>query len=155
MTSGQVQRFLGTQELYDQVLSLISEDTFDEVGGRSVVQGWLDAILSMGKIEGRLTAAEKNEFIFADNDRLIEGWQRIVDSVTPAETGGRAFEYTAEASVVRGVIVTVHDVDGRGMGVCEDGRDAGDALRSARRSMTGLGFIAEDELIKFVRKDST
>jgi hypothetical protein len=54
--TGQIQRHLRTEKLYDNVLSLITEDTVDDVDGLSVVRGMLDAILSQGKIEGRLTA---------------------------------------------------------------------------------------------------
>ncbi len=74
----QVARYLKTAELYDWVLNLISEDTFDEVGGRGAVQGVLDAILSMGKIEGRMTALHADTT--REDDRLIDGWQRIVEA---------------------------------------------------------------------------
>lgn len=80
MTSDQVQRYLRTEELYQKILDMVGDSVF-EARGETYVRGVLDALLSQGKIEGRLTAAEQNTFIFADNDRLIEDWQRIVDSV--------------------------------------------------------------------------
>lgn len=54
----QVERFLKTQELYDAIIALIPEHTIDRVG-ETAVRGKLDAILSMGKIEGRLTALDE------------------------------------------------------------------------------------------------
>lgn len=57
--SGQIAHYLRTAELYDKVLNLIAEDTYDEVGGRGVVKGILDAILTQGKIEGRETALDQ------------------------------------------------------------------------------------------------
>mgnify|MGYP001574176126 CR=1 FL=1 len=141
MTS-QTERFLRTEELYDEVTCLITEDTMDDVGGVGHVRGLLDAILSQGKIEGRLSAlpdrvpgggetwrlqtdhrqsvyvhgvsraqlvvyrdphcpcineehgisghqnsttiqmfTEMYEPVDGSPDRMIEGWQRIVDSV--------------------------------------------------------------------------
>lgn len=51
----QVQRFLKTEELYDAIIVLIPEHTIDKIG-ETAIRGKLDAILSQGKIEGRLTA---------------------------------------------------------------------------------------------------
>lgn len=78
MPGTQVQRYLRTEELYREILDLVGESALDEIS-ETAVRGKLDAILAQGKIEGRLTAAEQNTFIFADSDRLIEDWQKIVD----------------------------------------------------------------------------
>lgn len=78
--TGQIQHNLKTEKLYKRIIGMYPGSVMDAVG-ETHIRGILDAILTQGKIEGRLTAAEKNEFIFADSDRLIEGWQRIVDSV--------------------------------------------------------------------------
>lgn len=144
----QIDRYLRTEELYRQILGMVRGDVLGKIG-ESGVRGVLDALLSQGKIEGRLSAP-----ISLCGDRLIEDWQRIVDSVSqvPDAEDRTTFEYTAQNSDVRGVIVTVHNVDGRGTGVCEDGRDVGDALRHARRSMVALGFIAEDQQVLLIEK---
>lgn len=144
----QIDRYLRTEELYRQILGMVRGDVLEKIG-ESGVRGVLDALLSQGKIEGRLSTPNS-----LCGDRLIEDWQRIVDSVSqvPDAEDRTTFEYTAQNSDVRGVIVTVHNVDGRGTGVCEDGRDVGDALRHARRSMVALGFIAEDQQVLLIEK---
>jgi hypothetical protein len=78
MTGNQVQRYLRTEGLYQEIIDMVCPDVLKEKG-ETYVRGKLDALLALGKIEGRLSAAEQNTFIFADNDRLIEDWQRIVD----------------------------------------------------------------------------
>jgi len=57
----QTARYLRTEELYDWVLSLITEDAFDDVGGTGAVRARLDGILSQGKIEGRLSALAQTQ----------------------------------------------------------------------------------------------
>jgi hypothetical protein len=81
--SDQVQRYLKTAELYGWVIDLIPEGVIKAVGGETVVLGKLDAILSQGKIQGRLTAYNDGKIfggILPEQDRLIEDWQRIVDA---------------------------------------------------------------------------
>jgi hypothetical protein len=75
--SNQVQRVLRTAELYDAILVLIPEHTIDRIG-ETEIRGKLDVILSMGKIEGRLSATHPDTG--PHNDRLIERWHRIVDN---------------------------------------------------------------------------
>lgn len=149
----QIDRYLRTEELYRQIVGMVRGDVLGKIG-ESGVRGVLDALLSQGKIEGRLSAYGRGAIASPSHDRLIEDWQRIVDSVSqvPDAEDRTTFEYTAQNSDVRGVIVTVHNVDGRGTGVCEDGRDVGDALRHARRSMVALGFIAEDQQVLLIEK---
>jgi len=79
----QTDRFLRTQELYDAIIVLIPETALDRIG-ETEVRGKLDAILSMGKIEGRLSAYTDGRIFggsLPEQDRLIEDWQRIVGSV--------------------------------------------------------------------------
>lgn len=80
--SGQVQRFLRTEELYQQIIDLYPSALLDVVG-ETYVRNRLDAILSQGKIEGRMSAYNDGSMIHSGAlaDQLIEGWQRIVDSV--------------------------------------------------------------------------
>lgn len=73
----QIQRHLKTEELYKEIIALIPEAVL-KVVSETHVRGKLDAILSMGKIEGRLTAVHPDTG--PHNDRLIEDWQRIVDA---------------------------------------------------------------------------
>lgn len=85
--ANQVQRFLRTEELYKEIIGLIPEAVIRAVGGETVVRGKLDAILSQGKIEGRLSGLVHDPAVsWPDNDRLIEDWQRIVDSVTTGDS---------------------------------------------------------------------
>lgn len=75
--STQIQRHLKTEELYDKVLRMM----FDEDITTAQIRGKLDAILSQGKIEGRLSAYGEGSISSPSHDRLIEDWQRIVDGV--------------------------------------------------------------------------
>lgn len=80
--SNQIQRHLRVAQLYDEILNLITEDTFDEVGGRGHVQGKLNAVFNAGKVEGRLSAFTDGRIfggITPEQDGLIGDWQRIVD----------------------------------------------------------------------------
>jgi hypothetical protein len=80
VTGNQVQRYLRTEELYKEIIGLIPESVTRAVGGETVVRGKLDAILSQGKIEGRLLSHNVHGFpVSPHGDRLIEDWQRIVD----------------------------------------------------------------------------
>lgn len=85
MAMGQVQRHLKTEELYREILDLIGESALEQIS-ETTVRGKLDAILTLGKIGGRLTAYTDGRLfggILPDNDRLLIDWQRIVDSVAP------------------------------------------------------------------------
>jgi hypothetical protein len=77
MTGNHTQRYLLTEELYGEIIGLIPESVIRAVGGESVIRGKLDAIISQGKIEGRLTVYGYG--VSPEGDRLIEDWQRIVD----------------------------------------------------------------------------
>lgn len=82
MAMGQVQRTLRAEELYREIIALLPESVVRAVGGETVIRGKLDAILTLGKIEGRLTAYTDGRLfggILPDNDRLLVDWQRIVD----------------------------------------------------------------------------
>lgn len=78
-----IQRHLRIEELYQALIVLIPEHTIDRIS-ETAIRGKLDAILSMGKIEGRLTTYNGTAPFEGspEDDRLIEGWQRIVDSVS-------------------------------------------------------------------------
>ncbi len=93
MIQNQVQRHLKIEALYREILDLIGEDILDQIS-ETTVRGKLDAILSMGKIEGRLTAYNDGYMFHAspDDDRLIDDWARIIASVTdvPRETKGES-----------------------------------------------------------------
>lgn len=80
MSTSQVQRYLRTEELYKKIIDLYPSALLDVVG-ETHVRGILDAILSQGKIEGRLSAYGKDAIAAPNHDRLIEDWQRVVDSV--------------------------------------------------------------------------
>jgi hypothetical protein len=80
--TGQVQRYLKTEELYDAIIDMICPDVIKEIG-ETPIRSKLDAILTQGKIEGRVTAytdAGMARDGSPQGDRLIEDWQRIVDS---------------------------------------------------------------------------
>lgn len=78
--SNQIQRYLKTEELYDAIIVLIPEHTIDRIS-ETAIRGILDAILTQGKIEGRLLSHTVHGFpVSPHGDRLIEAWQRIVDS---------------------------------------------------------------------------
>ena len=81
MSDGQIARYLRTEALYQEILDMVCETVFEEIG-ETGVRGVLDAILSQGKIEGRMTALHKDTT--AEDDQLIEGWKRIVNSVQQA-----------------------------------------------------------------------
>jgi hypothetical protein len=51
-----VQRHLKTEEFYREIIAMIPEETIKAAGGETPIRGKLDAILSLGKIEGRLSA---------------------------------------------------------------------------------------------------
>lgn len=70
--SDHVQRYLKTQELYDAIIVLVPEHTLDRIG-ETAVRGKLDALLSMGKIEGRLTAIDN------DGVQLMQTWRHKGD----------------------------------------------------------------------------
>lgn len=82
MSSDQVQRFLRTEELYKGIIGLIPESVL-RVVGETYVRGLLDAVLSQGKIEGRMPAYDDGSINWSPihDGGLVEGWQRIVDSV--------------------------------------------------------------------------
>jgi hypothetical protein len=81
--SNQTERFLRTEELYRQIIGLMPEAVLKTVS-ETYVRGLLDAVLAQGKIEGRLSALPS---AYGEGrarglpDGLIEGWQRVVDSV--------------------------------------------------------------------------
>lgn len=82
MTGNQVQRFLRTEELYREIIALLPESAIRAVGGETEIRGRLDAILALGKIEGRLTAYTDGRLfggILPDSDGLLIDWQKIVD----------------------------------------------------------------------------
>lgn len=84
MAMGQVQRSLKAEELYREILDLIGESALEQIS-ETTVRGKLDALLALGKIEGRLTAYTDGRLfggILPDSDRLLVDWQRIVDSAT-------------------------------------------------------------------------
>lgn len=81
MSDNQIARYLRTEELYQQILDMVCENVFEEIG-ETGVRGKLDALLSQGKIEGRMTGHTVHGHpVNPREDNLIEGWQRIVDSV--------------------------------------------------------------------------
>lgn len=92
MLSDQVRRYLHTEKLYAQLIELIPEATLKRVGGESHVRGILDGIMSMGKVEGRLTGfmtlLNNREAVDqrAESDRLIEDWLNIAHGGVPRET---------------------------------------------------------------------
>lgn len=70
----QIQRHLKTEEFYQEIIALIPEETLKKIS-ETTVRGKLDAILTMGKIEGRMSAP-----ISLYGDRLIQDWMRIVEA---------------------------------------------------------------------------
>lgn len=78
MTGNHTQRYLRTEELYREIIDMVCPDVIKEIG-ETGVRIKLDAILSQGKIEGRLTAYPPERGGLPHDDRLIEDWQRIVD----------------------------------------------------------------------------
>lgn len=64
----QIARHLKTEDLYAAIIVLIPEHTLDRIG-ETAVRAKLDAILSMGKIEGRLTAIDN------DGVQVMQTWQ--------------------------------------------------------------------------------
>jgi hypothetical protein len=86
VTGNQVQRYLRTEELYREIIDMVCPDVLKEIG-ESGVRGKLDALISKGKIEGRLSAYNDGRVfggILPEHDRLIERWQRIVDAADQA-----------------------------------------------------------------------
>lgn len=80
MTGNHTQRYLRTEALYQEIIDMICPDVIKEIG-ETGVRIKLDAILSQGKIEGRLTAYNDGfgSWFRRENDRLIEDWQKSVD----------------------------------------------------------------------------
>jgi hypothetical protein len=81
MTGNHTQRYLLTEELYQEIIGMICPDVIKEKG-ETHVRIKLEAITSAGKIDGRLTAYNDGRIfggILPEQDRLIEDWQRIVD----------------------------------------------------------------------------
>lgn len=84
--SNQTGRYLRTEELYKKVVEIADHDAqvcqveLDE----TKLRGILEAIITQGKIEGRLSAYNDGRMFHAspDDDRLIEDWQTIVDSAS-------------------------------------------------------------------------
>lgn len=79
--NGQVQRTLKIEDLYAAIIVLIPEHTINRIS-ETAIRGKLDAILSVGKIEGRLSAYTDGRIfggIMPEQDGLIDDWQRIVD----------------------------------------------------------------------------
>lgn len=80
--NGQVERTLKIEDLYAAIIVLIPEHTINQIS-ETAIRGKLDAILSMGKIAGRLSAyidaGFRTDGSLPPGDALIESWQRIVD----------------------------------------------------------------------------
>jgi hypothetical protein len=51
-----IQRHLKAEEFYQEIIALIPEEVIKAAGGETPIRGKLDAILTLGKIDGRLSA---------------------------------------------------------------------------------------------------
>lgn len=78
--SSQADRCLKTEDLYKEILDLVCDNVFEEIG-ETAVRGKLDRLLIMGKIEGRVVSHTVHGIpVQPRGDRLIEDWQRIVEA---------------------------------------------------------------------------
>lgn len=82
MTGDMVERHLHTEELYQKLMHVVyTPDRTDDINPDDM-RRVLDAILSAGKIEGRLLSHTVHGTpVQRTGDRFIEQWQCIVDSV--------------------------------------------------------------------------
>lgn len=83
--SKQTNHYLRTEELYKKVVETADHEAqVCQVGlDETKLRGILDAILTQGKIEARVLALQREGYSIPEiaRDRLVERWQRIVDSV--------------------------------------------------------------------------
>lgn len=89
-TPGQIERHLKTEALYKRIIGMYPGSVMDAVG-ETHIRGILDAILSQGKIEGRLTALAERQRIPAVN----EVWVPVDDPQDSVEV-----KFTVDVPVV-------------------------------------------------------